>query len=234
MTEQERLDAFHKDLNNDKGLKSKRQLVTYVSLVILAINLSGATIKEANTFLFKIEFIQPEGLNILLALTLFGCIVRYLNYSYKHTIKLSGFWKERFLSDPRVLGFHSDSDNYYGILSPLAQKIYDDNYDEYQSGTISNSYKEYISHWLPFSKTYSQYWYNKQYGDELGESFNIRKNIGLIKLFKLLKIEYIYRIEAYFRYPETLDLKAPLIIASFAYISILMKGKIPAFITFLG
>ena len=234
MTEQEKLEEFHKDLNNDKGLKSKRQLVTYISLVILAINLSGATIQEANTFLFKIEFMSPEGLNILLACTLFFGLIRYYNYSHKYTKKLTTLWKGRFLSDSRVLYFHNDGESYYGILSPFANKVFMDNYADLHKNIISNIDTEYKIHWLPFYRTYKKSWQNNQHGEIENQSFKINKELSMVELCILIKIEYSYRIEAYFKYPETLDLKAPFLIASLAYISILMKSKIPNFINFLG
>lgn len=234
MTEQERLEAFHKEIDEDEGLKSKRQAVIYLSLIIIAINLSSATIEKANTFLFEIHFARADGFSVLLAFSLLFCLIRYFNYSYKHTVKLSEFWKKRFIQDPKILFFHDDSEVFSGILAPIAQGIFDDKHHDLRSKVVSDFNNDYTTNWLPLKRIYSASWYDTRYDDELGESFNVRKEIGFINLFKLLKIEYTYRIEAYFRYPETLDLKAPFIIASLAYISILAKSKIPTFINLLG
>lgn len=227
MNEPEGLEAFRSEIHNDKGLKAKRQLVTYISLIILAINLSGATIKEANTFLFKIEFLTPVGLKVLLAVALVFCLIRYLNYSYKYALQLSQFWKERFLSDKRILDFDHYGETYFGLLSPIANKNFSSRFGMLRNGEVEKFERMYVSSFIPFKKRYIESWINNSHGGEKElEEFNVRKEIGFLNLLKVMKIEWTYRIEAYFRYPETLDLKAPLIIAGLAYSSIFFKDKI--------
>ena len=57
-------------IDNDAGLQSKRKLLTVASLILLALSFSGATIDEANTFIFKIKFANQNGLGILLVLSI--------------------------------------------------------------------------------------------------------------------------------------------------------------------
>jgi len=228
----EDLEAFHKALDDDKGLKSKRQLVTYLSLVILAINLSGATIKEANTFLFKIEFIKPEGLNVFLSFALLFCVIRYFNYSYKYSVLLSKFWKSRFMSDHRVLFFDGYNDSYDGILAPVVNRNFSSHYERLQNGEIEDLKNRYVTSLIPFNKVLRTSWTCNQRAEEEQESLSIRKEINIWKLFELITREYPYRLNALFCHRESLDLRAPFLLAALAYISIFEKDRLPTFIAF--
>lgn len=219
MSEQEQLEAFHKKLDADIGLKSKRQQVTYVSLVILAINLSGATIQEANTFLFKIHFLRPEGLHALLAISLLFCIIRYLNYSYKYSKQLSELWKGRFLKDERILQFDIHGNEYQGLLSPSVNQEFNSLYQMIRNGEAESLKTQYRCGLLPYKKAVILSFTN-EYGDEKKIKIKIGiKEIGTIDWLRVALIEWSYRITSYFTYRETLDLRAPYIIMALAFTS---------------
>ncbi|UIL59074.1 hypothetical protein [Vibrio harveyi] len=59
------LDEYRLQIAADEGLKAKRRNLVMLSAVLIALNFSGAVIKEANTFLFKIEFTDQHGINEL-------------------------------------------------------------------------------------------------------------------------------------------------------------------------
>jgi hypothetical protein len=220
MSQQKDLDAFHKVLDDDKGLKSKRQLVTYVSLVILAINLSGATIQEANTFLFKIHFLRPEGLHTLLAISLLFCTIRYFNYSYKYDVQLTEFWKKRFLNDYRILPFNEHGDEYQGMLSPAVNKDFRSLYAMHRNGEVEELNKQYICGLLPYKKAVL-FSYIGRHGEESLIKCKVGiKEIGVLEYLKITYIEWSYRLGSYFTHRESLDLRAPYILAALAFASI--------------
>jgi hypothetical protein len=226
MTEQERLEAFHKKLDDDKGLKSKRQLVTYLSLVILAINLSGAKIKEANTFLFKIDFIRPEGLNLLLSLVLVFCVIRYINYSCKYSYILASFWKRRFLSDKRILFYDDTRPDYHGLLEKTLIKII----EEGEKVPIENQYYEMK---FFFRRYYIYFGTDSETGIKLDPiKIPIKSTLKRIDYLKLLIIEYSYRIEALIYHRESLDLRSPTLLALLACLSISFKDSLPDLLVF--
>lgn len=232
MSEQEQLEAFHKKLDADIGLKSKRQQVTYVSLVILAINLSGATIQEANTFLFKIHFLRPDGLHALLAISLLFCIIRYLNYSYKYDKQLSELWKGRFLKDERILPFDSRGDEYQGLLSPSVNKDFSSLYEMLRNGEVEKFKKQYSCGLLPYKKAVI-FSFTNSYGEEEKIKSKIGiKEIGTIDWLRVTLIEWSYRITSYFAHRETLDLRAPYIIAALAFISFYNTEKFHGMLMF--
>lgn len=229
MTELERLEAFRKELNSDKGLQSKRKILTYISLIILSIELSGATIKEANTFIFKIDFVRPEGLNMLLALLLLFCLIRYFNYSCQYSERLSSFWKSSFLSDDRILFFDDHAETYYGLLSPIANENFSSFYGMLRNGEVNDFKKHYISHFIPFKKKYIKSWVDN-HGESHKEAFSIRKNIGFLNLLKVIRIEWSYRTEAFFKSPDSLDLSAPYILSALAFTFMINSSRFTSFL----
>ena len=60
------IDEYRAHLDSDVGLAAKRKILIVVSLLLLALNVSGASIKEANTFVFRVEFSNHVGLTYLL------------------------------------------------------------------------------------------------------------------------------------------------------------------------
>lgn len=213
---EDEIKEFHKELDDDKGLKSKRQLVTYISLVILAINLSGATIQEANTFLFKIQFLRPEGLNALLAISLLFCSIRYFNYSYRYDIHLGELWKNRFLKDDRILFFDDLGDEYQGLLSPAINNDFNGLYGLLRNGEISELRKQYRSSLFSFRKAIL-FHYTDQYGQACISKCKIEINkLGFFNWLKVFLIEWVYRLGAYLTQRETLDLRAPYLLTALA------------------
>jgi len=67
----EALTKFRESIDCDAGLQSKRKLLVMACSIFLAINLTGATIEEANTFLFKVKFENHSGLNTLFLASIF-------------------------------------------------------------------------------------------------------------------------------------------------------------------
>ncbi|MGE8351167.1 MAG: hypothetical protein ACN6P5_11510, partial [Pseudomonas protegens] len=96
------VDEFRSAMDEDAGFKSKRRALTFVSLLLLALVVSGAEIKEANTFIFKIEFTNHVGLRYLLVLAVLSCLFRYYAYSEKYNAQLFKFWSDRLLNDVKI------------------------------------------------------------------------------------------------------------------------------------
>ncbi|MCG9768642.1 hypothetical protein L1D59_08470 [Pseudoalteromonas piscicida] len=87
--------AFLKDeVENNSNLKTTGKFLTYVSLLTIAILMSGATIKEANTFLFKIIFTHPDALFQLLLLCLAFLLIKYHSVANEYHSRAIEVWAE--------------------------------------------------------------------------------------------------------------------------------------------
>ncbi|QRV23347.1 hypothetical protein [Marinomonas foliarum] len=221
MNKQKRLEEFHKAIDEDKGFKTQRNLITYISFVILAVNFSGAIIKEANTFLFKIDFSNPKGIILLLSITLAFCIIRYLNYAQKYLKSLSQFWKERFLDDYRIKYYDHESGEVGGLFGSIISTSRDHHLqDEERQGKTTEASSNYITHINPLNRVYAETWAVVQNQKESGTYFPLLSHLGKRKFLKVLNIEFSYRFSAYIYHRENLDILAPILLATCAYLSI--------------
>lgn len=217
MTEQEKLEEFHSKLDSDKGLKSKRHMVMYVALITLALTLSAATVNEANTFLFKLKFLKPEGLMTLLFLANIFCFIRYTNYSRVHENTLSEIWQKRLFSDERIKKANHEQQRYEGILGKLFTEI--DEEESHTGATIQVKYKNiflffprliFTYHHIDYDETAIKYY-------PLINKITKRKFLSFLWIEESLKWHFIYNSR------ETLDLAAPKIISIAALISIFSR-----------
>ncbi len=195
------VDEFRRAMDEDAGFKSKRRALMFVSLLLLALVVSGAEIKEANTFIFKIEFTNHVGLRYLLVLAVLSCMLRYYAYSEKYHTQLFKFWSGRLLNDSSVFRYDREAELVGGLLG---KRI--DVYGGDEPGIESPTYKR--TGFLERSIGYRSYHGEHSYTEYIelnvyGEDWN------KADFLKLLRAEMKYRIEAWIKYRETLDLVSP-------------------------
>lgn len=210
-------------MDADKPFQSKRRAVTFVSLLMLALVVSGAQIKEANTFIFKIEFSNHEGLTYLLAMSVIACTIRYYSYSEKYRNSLFEIWSSRLLADYSIYHILREENDVGGLMGKRLY-VYGGEYS-----LISPTYK--VS--FPFRREIGlNHHYLTEHGEEdydtIFFSFNEYVNAWThLDLIKLLVVEFRYRIEAWYKYRETLDLAGPYLLAAASlsafFISLLYK-----------
>jgi hypothetical protein len=196
-------------------------MVMYVALITLALTLSAATVKEANTFLFKLDFLKPEGLMALLFMANVFCFIRYQNYAVTHEDTLNEIWQLRLLSDTRVQKVNIEHEYFDGVLGDLYTSIHDD-----QDCKISGI--QYKTRYLLLRYLVIHYVHLPS-GDGFINSHNILKEINIIQYLKLLWIEVDLRGHFLINNRETLDLLAPKLISIAAFLSILMRDKLHIF-----
>ena len=122
------VDEFRDAMDNDKAFQLKRKTLVIVSLLLLALVVSGAQIKEANTFIFKVEFTSHVGLRYLLVASVVVCMFRYYSYSERYHHKLFEFWSGRLLYDYGVYHLDHETGEISGAIGD-AIDAYHDNYD---------------------------------------------------------------------------------------------------------
>ncbi|EGQ8093288.1 TPA: hypothetical protein I7215_21815 [Vibrio vulnificus] len=115
------LEEYRSQIEFDEGLKSKRRNLIMLSTVLIALNLSGAVIKEANTFLFKIEFTDQHGINELFFFSLCYLLLRYYTYAQQYHQKLTQLWCDDMFSDRKVFFFHPEDEVIDGLTSHCLQ-----------------------------------------------------------------------------------------------------------------
>ncbi|MGP9800995.1 hypothetical protein [Rheinheimera sp. NSM] len=104
-------------INEDNNVVSNRKLIAIFSFILLAISLSGAVIKEANTFIFKIEFSNPLNLTHLLAFFLIVITLRYYTYASKFHKELRDAWVDDLFENGGFFYYDVEEQEFRGRMS---------------------------------------------------------------------------------------------------------------------
>jgi len=200
------VDEFRSAMDEDAGFKSKRRALTFVSLLLLVLVVSGAEIKEANTFIFKIEFMNHVGLRYLLVLAILSCMFRYYAYSEKYNAQLFRFWSDRLLNDIKVFYYDRESATVGGLLG---KRI--DTYGGDEPGIQSPTYIKsgFFKRSIGYPSTGTHDFYGEYVYTEHIDLNQYTESWSKAEFQKLLLAEMKYRIEAWIKYRETLDLISP-------------------------
>ncbi|MBB2775735.1 UNVERIFIED_ORG: hypothetical protein HNP28_001023 [Comamonas terrigena] len=221
------LNEFREKIDSDEGLLAIRKKLTIFCMIFLALNISGATLEEANTLIFKLKFTNHAGIGYLFLLSVIFLTIRYYSYATDYQSLLNRFWRLRMLENYKIFSYDNTHHEVRGLLGNAIQV-----YGLDEPGIKDPEYV--ISGFLKRSIAY-----DSVEKDEWGEAF---QTVNYIPLFdftekwtlknylNLLWIEISYRTEAFFKYRENLDLIYPYIISFTTIFSFIFKdyliGKI--------
>jgi len=212
LSKDELKEQFEK-FDNDENLKSIRKFLVTVSMILIALELSGATIKEANTFLFKLEFRNESGVTYLLVFSILYLIVRYYNYAQPYHQRLFELWSSRMLKDPDFFYYNNVDDGVYGFISAAI-----DVYGGDEPGVSAVTYE--VSGLFKRRLSYPTAGYSQDGDQEYFPTYiNLNKWTDKWKFrsfLKLLAFEAKYQGEAFLKHREHLDILAPYFVALIA------------------
>lgn len=196
-------------MDDDENFKKKRANLFYLSLLLIAIIVSGAEIKEANTLIFKIEFTNYENLQWLLIAGIVYSALRYYAYSEKYRDQLVKQWSSKMLQDYRVYNYDAEEEVVRSLLGKAVDVWGGD-----EPGLVAAEYRK--TGFLRRSIAYptremherGEEYYNKHISlNTFTDKWKL-KHLLLIFLF-----ETKYRVDAWVSHRETLDLVAPYLLA---------------------
>lgn len=217
-------------MKTDDEFKSKRNQLTIISILLMVMILSDAQIKEANTFIFKIEFSNTHAFGWLVLLGVIVLTVRYYSFAFKYHRQLFKLWSTEMVNDNRLLAFYHDYDGNdliepHGLFSKLKE-------EHFAKSSIPAEHRE-EQYRLTYNtspllrRTLS---YDVDVGPYIHtESVNLNKydeNWTKSDFRQLLKIEFEYRFNAFFRRPEHLELLLPYMASILSISSFIFKSHI--------
>lgn len=206
-------------IDNDNFLQVKRKSLIIVSIVFLSLNLSGATLEEANTFIFKIRFENSFGISTIFIISIIFLSIRYYGYAKPYHKKLFKAWSSNVIHDEKSLVISRGGESTTGILSKLIPSVYEDNIDN-----IKYNRKLFFNRFI----TYDQDVFNEENKEYERATFEINlnkytKNWSKSDYYKILCIEIKHQIFAYIGDREQLDILAPYLIGSLAILTFFIK-----------
>lgn len=214
------IDQYREDIDNDEGLAAKRRALVIVSLLLLVLSVSGASIKEANTFIFRIEFSNHDGLTYLLGVAVIFLMLRYYAYAQCYHSQLFDFWSARLLNDYRVFSYSTKEEVVQGLLGKRIGQWGGD-----EPGIQKPRYKR-------VGVLKRNILYKSEGQDDVHGTYSYNENIELNKYSKtwttkdfrkLLSFEIKYRVEAILKHREYLDIMFPYLVGIAAIISMVVK-----------
>jgi hypothetical protein len=205
-------------IDADEGLKSKRKLLTVVSLILLAIAFSGAKVVEANTFIMKISFTNQNGIAYLLLLSILFLMIRYFNYARPYHDELYKLWTERMLNNHYFYSRHPFEDEVAGLIMSKIPDAINIEAIRYEGGSFNF---EYSCSWL-FVRKFTYSWADSKEADY--EMKSIR--VGWENYIYVLALEAKYQVSSFFTHRENLDILAPYLLGAFSIISFIYNKQI--------
>ena len=221
-------------LDEDKGFITARRFLMALAILLLVSAVGGASIKEANTFFFKVEFLNPKALKFLLFLSVVGCVIRYYSFAYKYHSLINKIWHDRLLKDWGFFGVAEFSDGEAGVCGLLGKKrqvLFSEHL-----GLQDLKYKTCLF----FRRSIE---FDAREENEENEVFYYRKKVSLntfdndwkLKhLLATLKFEFKHRFLTLVQHREYLDVLFPYWVAGAAVISYMLVTFFPAEFTSLA
>ncbi|MZR64073.1 hypothetical protein [Alcanivorax sp. DP30] len=225
------IDQLYSEIDQDEGLKSKRRLLTFTSLILLAIQFTGAKIEEANTFIVKLSFEHQNGMALLLMFSIVFALIRYYNYAKRYHNDLYLIWSNNLLKDNKVEYFCPHSDDVSGLLHESYPKGFNIEMFLYKYPDENLSYKTHYECEF-FLVRYFRFTWNDQHEDYSGK-VNILKNIGFKAYLSVLGMEAKYQFSRYFTHRENLDILFPYFLGVFSLFSYIFADSFDVFINCL-
>ncbi|WP_062271195.1 hypothetical protein [Endozoicomonas arenosclerae] len=167
---------------------------------MLAINFTGAVFKEANTFIFKIEFTNQSGLSYFLLLAVVFLLIRYYTYAHHYHEELYKLWSSRMLRDRKIFHYHYEAETVDGLLMNAVNVWGGD-----EPGIQASKYQ--ITGLFKRGLLYPTQHHHEEGVEEYEELIsltNFKDGWRKRDYLKLLGYEFKYQFTAFFKYRENL------------------------------
>jgi hypothetical protein len=223
MTKDKVASSITAQIDNDDGLKSKRKMLTIVSVITLAMTFSAAKIEEVNTLFFKLSFENNGGISFLLVCSILFLLIRYFNYARPYHDKLYRVWSDRMLKAPFFYVYHYHNDECEGLVKQKMPKGIDF-YEHMNNPELNLTWGYECS--FPLKRKISYRIFNQD--DDWPEVVSI----GWQNYPKALILEVKHRLQSLFIYRENLDIYTPYFLGLAAISSYFFVEELQQLLTF--
>lgn len=217
------------NMKEDSDLNTKRKLLVIISVLLMAMSVSGVTLLEANTFIFKVGFTNSKGLGCLLFLGVVTLTIRYYSAAYQYHVQLYDMWANEMVLDYTVFGYLYDEQwvRPRGLLSNIGifSREFPESQDENENARNEFVLKYEISGVFRRAVSYTCD-YGEYYSTERVSLNAFKDGWRLGHLIQLLKVELKFQSAAFFRRTEHLEILLPYIISVLSLLSFIFKSSI--------
>ena len=201
----------------DTSLASCKKTLIIISSVLLALTFSGAKVTEANTFIFKVTFTNPTGINTLLLLSIGYLLLRYNSISHIYTDNYKKQFATRVLDNKFFRRYDSYNNVVDGFIPDLLKpKIYI-NDDKYKHS--NHSYLDYDLKVRLFFNAYIDLTEYDEHGNPYLYRFYLIGSKNKLQYLFALSIMLSHWFLEQFRQRDFLELYSPMFIGFIAVYS---------------
>ncbi|OCH02167.1 hypothetical protein [Aliivibrio fischeri] len=219
--------SFIDRFDADDKLIAKGKILTTVSLILLALEVSGATMKEANTFIFKIEFAHQNNIAYLLLAAVVYLTIRYRNYAKPYHNELFLLWSERMMNNKDVFHYSHREEAVKGLLGGAFDICGDDEPGiKHSTYEVSGFLHRGINYPTVFRGESGDGEWIEEYYDEYFSLLSFNKKWTASKYLRLLFIEFKYRLSSFINDREHLDVLSPYMFSGLAILSVLIPWEL--------
>jgi hypothetical protein len=219
--------TLKQQIDSDEQLQKLGRRLSILSLLFLGVMLTGATIEEANTFVFKVKITTQEGIPALFFLSTLYLMFRYYTYARPYHKKIEEIWWARFSSD--ALYVHHSDEEIIGLVYDLDPGFAEEDFEAQPTVLHRGIFDRIIEY---------RYTYNPPNGEifDLPDTViavSIGGSAGLRTYFSIYFKETKYQLRSYIEDKERLDLWGPYLIASLAILSFFYQSEFQQLVTIL-
>lgn len=215
--------TLKQQIDSDEQLQKLGKRLSILSLLFLGVILTGATIEESNTFVFKVKVTTQEGIPALFLLSTLYLTFRYYTYARPYQKKIDLAWNQRLRNT--LFHFYEDPGN--GEKCGLAVDLQPDgidfnspDYREWVNVHIHYQYSGFFMRELKYTN------YNSEHGIEFEPSFvRLWEKVSLKKYLWFLKMEAKFQLGSFIEDKERLDLWGPYLISGLAVLSFFYRPE---------
>lgn len=221
--------TFIERFDSDVKLTAKGKILTTISIILIALSVTGAVMKEANTFIFKIEFAHQEGITYLLLAAILYLTIRYRNYAQPYHHELFLLWSERMMQDKEVFNYNPREKVVEGVLGD-AFDIWGGDEPGIQDSKyhVSGFFRRAVRFPSVFRGSHGEgddVEYIEECFDEYSSLLKFNKKWTFGKYIRILLIEFKYRFNAFINHREHLDILSPYVFAALAALSVIIPWE---------
>ncbi len=210
-----------KKIDEDLALASSRKYLVVTSLVLLALLFSGATVTEANTFIFKLTFTKANGIADLLLLSIAFLLIKYYSNAAKYHKVIYEDWTERVVKHPFFYWVCEHSDGQSGHIVDIAPDYA--GFNDQSFGYEENEKVNWKLHTNFLLNAQIQYDLFNRHGHMQDDRVYVVRLKRPIKSLQALWVIFKHWLETQTRFRESLEIYAPYFIAFFTAILAISK-----------
>lgn len=209
-------------IDGDEQLQKLGRKLSILSLLFMGVMLTGATIEEANTFVFKVNVTTQEAIPAMFLLSVLYLLFRYYTYARPYQKEIDQAWNQRLNATLFYIYEDPEDGQRYGRAVDLQPNgIHLDSPDPNDWEYVQIQY-HYSGIFLRSAK-YTNY--VPEHHDEAEPNLvPLWKKVSIKEYLWFLKTEAKYQLGSFVEDKERLDLWGPYLIAALAILSFFFRS----------